>query len=86
MVELSARSMPSRFRKDEDGVLRVITTETSWEMIVHGAFGRLIPYARGDVNVMKHLRQQIGEVQRISSNAELNRLLDQLREATRSSE
>ena len=41
LVELSARSMPSRFRKDSDGVLRVITTETGWDGIVQSSSATL---------------------------------------------
>ncbi len=86
LVELSTRSMPSRFRKDGDGKLRVITTETSWADIVDGALRRLIPYVRGDGNVMKYLRASVKAIREISKNTELNRLLDDILDEMRFSD
>ncbi len=75
LVELSGRALPPRFRKDDDGQLRVITTQTTWNEIVDEALRRLIPYARRDVNVLRHLREQVNRVVEISENEELNDLL-----------
>ena len=86
LVKLSDRSIPSRFRKDSDGMLRVITTETDWGQIVDSALRRLIPYLRGDVYVMSHLRAKIEIVREISKNAELNQLLAQVMQETWSME
>ena len=78
LVELSARSLPPRFREDDEGQLRVITTETTWNEIVDEAFRRLIPYARRDVNVLEHLQEQVEHVLEISQNDELNPQLSEV--------
>ena len=75
MVELSGRSIPSRFRMDSAGELRIVTTEPSWADIVDQAFGRLLPYVQADQNVTRHLKSSIQRICGISNNLELNKLL-----------
>jgi uncharacterized membrane protein len=75
LVELSERLLPPRFRKDSEGQLRVITTETTWKELVDESLRRLIPYARRDVIVLKHLQEKVEQVLEISQNDELNSLL-----------
>lgn len=78
LVELSERALPPRFRKDDEGRLRVITTETTWNEIVDESLRRLIPYARRDVNVLEHLQERVEHVLEISENDELNLLLGEV--------
>jgi uncharacterized membrane protein len=78
LVELSTRSLPSRYRRDKERTLRVITTATNWDDIVQGSLRRLIPYIRNDAQVIGHLRHQIEGVREISTNAQLNLLLSQV--------
>jgi uncharacterized membrane protein len=76
--ELSRRSFPSRFRKDERGNLRIITTEESWGDVVERSLGPIIPYARSDAIVTKHLERRIQQIIDTSRNEQLNALLRDL--------
>lgn len=80
LAEVSSRSMPSRYREDSSGQLRIITTETTWHDLVEHAFGQLIPYVKGDENVTRHLHQRIETLCGITGNSELKRLLGQVGE------
>ena len=73
--DLSRRSLPSRFREDQQGKLRIVTTDTSWDDIVEHAFGRLVPYVRTDRNVSEHLEKRIKQIVNTSQNEPLNSLL-----------
>jgi len=73
--ELSRRSLPSQYRKDPQGQLRIITTEPSWADIVEQSIGRLTYYVRADPNVAAHLEHRIHQIISTSENAQLNSLL-----------
>ena len=79
-VTLSTRSLPSRFRGDEDGVVRVITTKPTWDAVVQCSFGQLIPYVKSDSNVRAHLRMRLDQALEISTNRGLNDPLRQCRD------
>lgn len=83
LVELSRRSLPSRYRHDEEGNLRVVTTDTSWERLVHQLFGGLLPYVESDEKVARHMLNRIHSVVEISQNESMNRSLEQLADRLR---
>lgn len=74
-VLLSQRSLPSRFRHDDDGKLRIVTTEPTWDALVDSTFVQLVPYVERDPNVTAHLLRTIERVCAISQNHSLNQLL-----------
>lgn len=80
-VLLSRRQMPNPYRTDEDGNLRLITTQPTWRDIVRCTADQLIPYAASDPNVSRHLRETIGCVCEISNNDAFNRELQSAAEA-----
>jgi len=76
MVRLSSRSLPSRYRRGDHDELRVVTTKASWQELTDCAFEQLLPYTRNDINVCTHLRDSLAEIRDVSTNADLNRLLE----------
>ncbi|NND96117.1 MAG: DUF2254 domain-containing protein [Pirellulaceae bacterium] len=72
---LSHRELPSRFREDSEGVLRLIRPELTWDVICEHAFGRLVHYVKPDPNVKAHMQETIRIVCGISNNLEINRCL-----------
>jgi len=78
LCEVSRRTLPSRFRFDGDGNLRVIAVSSTWGELVDNAFGQLVPYVRSDSNVTSHLRRRVRQLVEVSENIELNRQLGRL--------
>lgn len=78
LCEVSQRTLPSRFRQDQAGHLRIIAAALTWDQFVQTALVQLVPYAKQDPNVSSHLRRRIGQVIEISEHAELSRLLRQI--------
>lgn len=78
-VELSNRQIPSRFREDQDGKLRVVAAASTWADFVDRGLRRLLPYVKRDPNVSQHMIKRISQVIEISQNAELNQLLCEVR-------
>lgn len=73
LVQLSQRKMPSAYRTDPDGDVRVITTEVTYADFVASMLGQLVPYVKRDENVKQYFISAMQQVTEISTNDELNR-------------
>jgi uncharacterized membrane protein len=78
ITRLAGRQIPSRFRRDDEGQLRVITTASTWEDVVAVPMRRLFLYVRDDMNVTRHMLDRLSQIRQISVNDDLNRVLDEL--------
>jgi uncharacterized membrane protein len=57
--ELSQRQIPSRYRYDDEGNLRVITQPITFKGIIELAFTQIRHYGAGDIRVVDHLLDTI---------------------------
>ena len=76
LVELSRRDLPSEYRFDDDGKLRIITTEVNLEQFVFTMLDQMYSYAVEDENTAKHYVETLQRVVEISENAELNDMIE----------
>ena len=53
-AELSRRQPPSRFRVDDQGRLRLVAPDMSFEQQIRRGFGRMRPYLATDINAAAH--------------------------------
>lgn len=59
VAELARRQIPSPYRVDKEGKLRVIAPSDSFALYIHRGFGRLRPYAARDVIAATHMFGQL---------------------------
>ena len=79
-AEMGRRQIPSPYRLDEKGDLRVIAPTDTFKRHIDRGFGRLLPYAASDANVSVHILSQLAvlasdcrsseQVETLSSEAE----------------
>jgi uncharacterized membrane protein len=62
LARLAGRVMPSRYRYDESGTLRIVTGEVSFAGVVDAAFDQIRQAARANVAVTVRLLETIGAV------------------------
>jgi uncharacterized membrane protein len=77
LVTLSKRRLPDRFRCDEAGQVRVITTELNYSDFVDAMVRQLTPYVKDDPNVTAYMVSSLENTIKISRNTGLNRLIQQ---------
>jgi uncharacterized membrane protein len=76
-ADLAGRPTPSRFRADEDGVLRVVACPISFSDLVEEGCGRLAPYAASDRNAaMRYLEMLARVAARCSDQARRTQVKD----------
>ncbi|MFS0771114.1 DUF2254 domain-containing protein [Sphingomonas sp. 1P08PE] len=84
MADLARRSLPSSFRADEDGTLRVIACPVTFEGFVYRSFGALAQYASADMIAARHYLTTISDVMRncqdAGRRATLTRMVEDFRE------
>ncbi len=82
LKRLADRDIPSAFRHDEEGRLRVVAQPTSYEEFVAHVFSQLRPYVAADRNASLHALKVMGEVgsrvEKHEGMAELRRQADAL--------
>lgn len=69
-AEISKRALPESHRHDENGDLRVIANATTFQDFIAESFGKIRPYAAGDLNCTKHLLETIVEIGELVSTTE----------------
>lgn len=76
LVKLSKRSLPAVRRVDDEGNVRIITTQTTHQHFVDAMLGQLLPYAKDDPNVREYFIKSMNQVIAISDNSILNHLIN----------
>jgi uncharacterized membrane protein len=61
-ARLGRRAMPSGYRYDGDGALRIIADPVTYGGYAEAAFGRLRPYVETDANAASHMMDRLGEL------------------------
>jgi uncharacterized membrane protein len=78
LCKVTGRWQPTRVYRDAAGVVRVITTETTWERLVQRAFEKVRQAARGMPAVMIRQLDALARImERTTSTADRQVLLDQ---------
>jgi uncharacterized membrane protein len=77
LVKLSNRKLPSSYRIDDDGQVRIVTTQTKHSDFVDSMLGQLAPYAKQDENVRQYFVDSMRQVIAISTNSNLNKRIDE---------
>lgn len=72
LVKLSNRKLPASRRTNDDGDVRIITTEVTHADFVDSMLKQLVPYAKGDANVRQYFIDSMEKVISISKNETLN--------------
>jgi uncharacterized membrane protein len=75
LVRLGRRRIPSPFRSDSDGCVRVVATPPSYEGVVNAAFDQIRQNAREDVAVTIRLLEVIAEIGGCGVGRDMNRAL-----------
>ena len=70
LCRLAGRRIPSRYRRDADGRLRVIADPFTFPGVVEAAFDQIRQYGRGNAAVTIRLLEAIGSVLRCTSDDE----------------
>jgi uncharacterized membrane protein len=75
LVRLGNRKIPSQYRRDEDGRLRVITDPWRFDLLLDGVFGPIRHAASSNPTVIAHILKGLSEVERNIQNPDLRRCL-----------
>ncbi|MFG0264126.1 MAG: DUF2254 domain-containing protein [Rhodopirellula sp. JB055] len=76
LVQLSRRELPTRYRMDSEGELRIITTAVTRKDFVDSMLGQLIPYVQDDRNVSQYFIASMNRVLSVSNCKMLNELIE----------
>ncbi|MBX3065068.1 MAG: DUF2254 domain-containing protein [Anaerolineae bacterium] len=60
---LGNRQMPSPFRYDQHGNLRMVATTVTFDQLLHNAFDQIRHYGDGDQRVIRHLRETLDSME-----------------------
>lgn len=88
LLKLSRRDLPSTYRYDETGQLRLITRPIAFRAILERGFGGMRPYVQADINSALHMTNVLGsiiiEVDQESRREDLLMLASELLDGARS--
>ena len=83
LVKLSNRKLPASRRTNDEGDVRIITTEVTHADFIDSMLRQLIPYAREDENVRQYFIDSMSKVTSISTNDDLNHRINEQIESIR---
>jgi uncharacterized membrane protein len=84
LVKLSDRKLPAAYRTDQQGTIRIVTTDVSYADFVDTMLKQLVPYAKHDDNVRQYFIDSMQRVTEISNNSVLNHCINEQLKAIQS--